>query len=106
MAGLFDDLAAAGVRRVDDESVDPVHRDFLRRKFEEEVRPLIAPVLLDAAGDTPFLKNHASLPGRGAVGRGGHVAKGSWTPDYAFLEVPSDVVGRFCTLPDRGADTK
>jgi polyphosphate kinase len=102
MGGLFDELAAAGVRRVDNESVDPVHRDFLRRKFEEEVRPLINPVLLDDSGETPFLKNHAVYLVVELWGGAG-VAKGSWTPDYALLEVPSDVLGRFSTLPDRGA---
>jgi polyphosphate kinase len=101
IGGLFDELAAAGVHRVDEESVDPVHRDLLRKRFEDDVRPLITPVPLEDSGDAPFLKNHTvylvvELWGEAAV------AKGSWTPDYALLEVPADALGRFGTLPDRG----
>ncbi len=102
MAGLFEELAAAGVVRVTDETVDPSHRDFLRRTFEEEIRPLIKPVLLDESGDPPFLENHAIYLVVELWG-GAAVARGSWTPDYALLEVPSEELGRFVTLPDRGA---
>ena len=102
IAGVFDELAAAGVRRVTNETVDPSHREFLRRKFEEEVRPLISPVLLEQ-GEPPFLENHAIYLVVELWGGGG-AAKGSWTPDYALIEVPSETLGRFVTLPERGAD--
>ena len=101
IAGLFDELAEAGVRRVTNETVDGEHRYFLRRNFDEEVRPLISSVLLDR-DEPPFLKNHAIYLVVELWGGGG-AAKDSWTPDYALVEVPSEVLGRFVTLPDRGA---
>jgi polyphosphate kinase len=103
LGGLFGELAAAGVRRVDENSVGPEHHDFLRETFDQQVRPLLEPVELDGAGERPFLKNHALYL---VVERWetDHAARASWTPQYVLIEIPSDSVGRFVTCPHRGGD--
>ena len=56
---IFAGLATAGIRMVDDESVDPRHDAFLRQAFDEKVRPQLAPIDLGEGDEArPFLKNH------------------------------------------------
>jgi len=102
LGGLFDELAQEGLRRVDNEGVDSVHDDFLRQTFEDTVRPLIEPVMLDAS-ERPFLKNHAVYLVV-ELWRKAFEKLESWTPSYALIEVPTDSLSRFITLPDRGPD--
>ena len=96
---LFDELAAEGIRRVTEETVDPEHQEFLRRTFDERVRPLIDPVVLDG-DDPPFLKNHAAylVVERWETKRG---TLESWVPTFVLIEVPA-TLERFLTLPHRG----
>lgn len=101
IGGILDELAASGVRRVDDTTVDPVHHDFIRSRFSQDVRPLIDPVMLDAEGGTPFLKNHEVYLVVELFEAGREVLD-SWIPSYALVEVPSSLP-RFVTLPERGA---
>jgi polyphosphate kinase len=103
LARVFEGLAASGIRRVDDESVDPRHDAFLRRTFDEKVRPLLAPIELGQGDEArPFLKNHAIYL---VVERweDSHATRESWTPSYVLLEVPSAALGRFIALPGNEA---
>ena len=98
LGGLFHELERAGVRRVDEVSVDPAHHDFLRRTFDERVRSLIVPLPLEGGGERPFLKNNCIYlvvelwPSALEQLR-------SWTPTYVLIEVPARAMGRFVTLP-------
>lgn len=103
LGGIFNELAAAGVRRVNDETVDRTHHQFLRTTFDEKVRPLIEPFLLDGDEGRPFLDNHAIYLVV-ELWEKEREALQSWTPTYSLVEVPSDGIGRFVTLPDRGGD--
>ncbi len=96
---LFQELEAAGVRRVDDLSVDPAHHGFLRRTFEERVAPHIVPIALEG-GERPFLKNNAIYLVVELWEAGGRELR-TWTPRYVLIEVPARAVGRFVTLPPR-----
>ena len=99
---VFSDLQAAGVRRVDEVTVAPIHHDFLRRLFDERVRPLITPLRLES-DERPFLENSAIylvVELWEAAREDAH----SWTPSYVLLEVPAKDVGRFVTLPHRGGE--
>lgn len=100
LGGIFAELEAHGVRRVDETSVAAGHHAFLRRTFEERVRPHIAPRRLE--GDAPpFLENNA-LYLVVEVWEPRVAESGSWTPSYVLVEVPSAAVGRFITLPHQG----
>jgi polyphosphate kinase len=100
LARVFAELAAAGVRRVDEATVHPAHHDFLRRTFEERVRPLLVPFPLEA-DERPFLENSAIYLVVELWESAG-VEVRTWTPTYVLLEVPARAVGRLVTLPDRG----
>jgi polyphosphate kinase len=99
---LFGELQAAGVWRVDEASVDPAHHEFLRRTFDDRVRPLIVPRSLEGA-ERPFLENNAIYLVVELWESAGQEVR-SWTPSYVLIEVPSKAVGRFVTLPRRGPD--
>jgi polyphosphate kinase len=99
---LFSDLQAAGVRRVDEMTVAPTHHDFLRRLFDERVRPLITPLRLESA-ERPFLDNSAIYLVV-ELWESAREDAHSWTPSYVLIEVPAKDVGRFVTLPHRGGE--
>ena len=94
---LFTALESAGIRRVDESTVDPAHHDFLRRTFAEIVQPLLVPAPLT---DKPFLRNNAIYLVVELWERA-RAELESWTPSYVLIEVPAKTVGRFVTLPAR-----
>jgi polyphosphate kinase len=94
---IFAELETVGVYRVSDTTVDPSHRAFLRRTFDELVRSRIVPRPLEGA-ERPFLENNAIY----LVVELWDSAKQetrSWTPSYVLIEVPAKEIGRFVTLP-------
>ena len=97
---LFDELGAAGVRRVDETTVDPDHHQFLKRTFEERVREHILPLPLEGGEARPFLKNN-TIYLIVELWQTALEQSRSWTPTYVLLEVPAKAVGRFITLPPR-----
>ena len=99
---VFAGLEAEGIRRVDHESVHPRHRAFLKRAFDEKVRPSLNPIDLgEGDAPVPFLKNHAIYLVV-ECWEGPRRTRASWTPSYMLVEVPSASVGRFISLPDDG----
>jgi len=99
---LWAELASAGVRRVDETTVDPAHHDFLRRTFDELVREHVVPQPLDAE-DRPFLVNNAIYLVV-ELWEAGPGELRSWTPSYVLLQVPTGAIGRFVTLPARSGE--
>ncbi|HET9949521.1 MAG TPA: polyphosphate kinase 1 [Longimicrobiales bacterium] len=102
LAEIFAELAAAGVRRVDEHTVDPAHHEFLRCTFDERVRPLIEPRPLDGPNGPPFLENN-TIHLVVELWNRDQAPLQSWTPTYVLVDVPSSRVGRFVTLPKRDA---
>lgn len=99
---ILDELAKQGIRRIDEASVRPEHREFLRNVFDETLAPLIEPIPLEGADGKPFLRNHQvylvveSWPRE-------RENRHSWTPVYSLVEVPSSIP-RFVSLPSAGGD--
>jgi polyphosphate kinase len=98
LAVLFEELAAAGIRRVDERSVDPRHHDFLRRFFEDRVREHVEPMMFEEGDGLPFLKNQSVYLVVELWDLEDETID-SWTPAYALVEVPRGLP-RFVTLPD------
>lgn len=97
---LFDELASEGVQRVDERTADPEHHEFLKKVFDESVRPCLE--TNELVGDQrPFLENHAVYL---VVERWPlhHEALKPRSPSYILVNVPSGELGRFTTLPGRG----
>jgi polyphosphate kinase len=104
LGGIFEELGAAGICRVDESGVPPEHHDFVVRTFEESVRPLLKPLFLGSGqgrGEgTPFLENRGVY----LVVELWDADAGrfdSWIPTYALVPVPSSIP-RFVTLPEDG----
>jgi polyphosphate kinase len=100
--GIFDALAAEGIRRVDESSVPESQAGFLRSYFERDVVPHLDPIFMAlegemaTEGDVPFLHNHAV-----------YLVVEIWRADEArqpgapcsvLVEVPASLP-RFVTLP-------
>ncbi len=95
---LMDELRSEGIHLVNDETVDAAHDTFLRETFTEQIAPHLQPMPLTGGDTPPFLKNHR-------VYLAAEVWEGSdtsWVPSYHLVEVPTDFVPRFFTLPPRG----
>lgn len=99
IGGIFDELAAEGIRRVDETSVPEEHHDFVRAYFDEHVRDEIDAVIL--GHETPFLENHGVY--LVVEVWDGEAEDRSWIPDCALVRVP-DSLPRFVSLPNTGGD--
>ncbi|MFY8195735.1 MAG: RNA degradosome polyphosphate kinase, partial [Novosphingobium sp.] len=60
LAGLKDDLAKAGIRIIDNDTLTKVEADWLRDYFEEHVVPVLTPQAIDPAHPFPFIANQGS----------------------------------------------
>jgi polyphosphate kinase len=81
---IFAALESAGIRRVDEATVDRAHRDFLRCTFEDTVRPLIEPIRLT---EKPFLENNTIYLVVELWDKA-RAELDSWTPGYVLLRCP------------------
>jgi len=89
-------LAEHGIHLVDERTVSPVHAEFLRSYFRDEVRPRLSPVRLSLDGEPAFLEDRqvylvveTRQPDEHAL---------AWQPGYTILKVP-DTLPRFLALP-------
>jgi len=98
---LMDEMRATGINLVNEETVDPVHDDFLRSTFRDTIAHHLDPAPLRGSDGPPFLKNHKVYLAV-EVWDGTDGVQTSWTPSYQLVEVPSGQVSRFITLPSRG----
>lgn len=93
--GLMSDLETEGIYRLDENGLDEEQAAFVRRYFNEMVRPLLVPLMLDPKRKIPELKDseiYLAITLRKA---------GRKTPMYAMIEIPS-ILPRFLVLPNRG----
>jgi hypothetical protein len=101
LGGLIDEMAREGIVRVDDETVDPAHDEFLRQTFRETVAHLIKPAPLKGEHGPPFLENNEVYLVVELWDRE-RETRDSWTPSYHLIDVPARETPRFVTLPTRG----
>jgi polyphosphate kinase len=97
---LLPSLAAEGIVLLNDQTVTAAQRSWLASYFEEAVRPHLHPMPLEADTPVPFLRNRVlylviELWPSGMRGWGG-------VPRYALLEIPTQILPRFITLPTEG----
>jgi polyphosphate kinase len=98
---VFGEVRAAlekeNVFLIDERQLLPEHREFVQRYFEESVRPMLVPIILDTLPEFPDLKNGVIyLAVRLESKQNG--AK----PRHALIEVSSDSLPRFLVLPSVG----
>ncbi len=56
-AGLVPGLADAGVRLGDPKGIEPVHREELGQRFEEQLFPVLTPLAVDPGHPFPYISN-------------------------------------------------
>ncbi len=96
---VIGELEAAGIRLVDEHHLTEAQTAHVREFFQAEVRPRLVPVICHRTRELPALRDqfiHLAveliLPNR-------------VSPVYAFIEVPTDSLSRFCVLPrENGSD--
>jgi polyphosphate kinase len=92
-------LAKHGIRFIDERSLSKEQRGFVMDYFTERVAPLLSTAAL-RAGNAPFIEDRklylvCELTQRGAARR-----------KHVLVNVPSDELGRFITLPARKGRTE
>jgi len=94
-ASLMRNLETEGIFRLDESGLDEDQSDFVKGYFNEMVRPLLVPLMLDPKRKIPELKDseiYLAITLRN---------KGSKTSRFAMIEIPSGLP-RFLVLPSRG----
>lgn len=90
-------LEDEGIYMINEQHLDGEHCDFVARYFQEKVRPLLVPIMLDCLPKFPYLGNQLIYL---AI----HLLKSSDKKDirYALIEIP-DRLPRFIELPQKDA---
>jgi polyphosphate kinase len=91
---LEKELEKENIFIVNESELNDKQQQFIQRYFEEEVRPALVPIMLDAVPQFPYLKNQVIYL---AI----QLTQGGETPScrYALIEVPTDVLPRYTVLP-------
>lgn len=95
--GLLDELREHNIIMINERQLTPDQLLFVRRYFVEKVRPNIVPIMLDKRRRFPSVKDkmiHLAIK----MYRSTEVDK----PDYALIELPTDLIPRFLVLPPEG----
>ena len=84
---------------VNDETLLPAHKDYLKELFYDQIKPLIQPVILDKRIST-FLQNKAIyLAVKLQLKKENPINSEKRRFKYAIVEIPSDKLSRFILLP-------
>jgi len=93
---LFAELEQEGVDLVDERQLTEEQSQYVREFFQTKVRPRLVPIICSRHRELPVLRDQfiylgveLAIPERKS-------------PLYAFIEVPTDSVSRFCILPKNG----
>ncbi|HEY5956439.1 MAG TPA: polyphosphate kinase 1, partial [Polyangiaceae bacterium] len=93
---LFDELEREGIDIVDERQLNDQQSRYVREFFQAKVRPRLVPIICSRTRELPALRDQfiylaveLTVPDR-------------VNPLYAFIEVPTDSLSRFCILPKVG----
>ncbi len=91
---LLKELQANQIHIVNERQLTPEQGDFVRNFFQQKVRGVLVPLMVDRIKDFPYLKDHSIYL---AVLLSD--SKGEHRNRYALIEIPSDIIPRFLVLP-------
>jgi len=94
---LLKDLAEQNIFIVDEKKLNSTQAAFVRDYFHRIVRSKLFPVMINRVGQFPDLRDR-SIYLAIALSRKGERDK----PQYALVEIPTDVLSRFVLLPKHG----
>ncbi|MGB0167116.1 MAG: polyphosphate kinase 1 [Luteibaculum sp.] len=90
--GLLDELREHNIIMLNERQLTPDQLLFVRKYFTEKVRPNLVPMMLDRKRKFPSVKDKMIYL---AI----KMQRQNRPPDYALLELPTEVVSRFLVLP-------
>ncbi|TXC81607.1 polyphosphate kinase 1 [Luteibaculum oceani] len=93
--GLLDELREDNIIMLNEKQLTPDQLLFVRKYFTEKVRPNIVPIMLDKRKRFPTVKDKMIYL---AI----KMHRENKAPDYALVELPTDVLPRFLVLPPQG----
>ena len=85
---ILPELTQKGIHLIDDAQFNEEQKEFAKRYFFEKIYPNITPVYFEG-DEAPFLKNKGLY----------FIVALADPEDLALVEIPSDIVPRFLTLP-------
>ncbi|MGQ1890484.1 polyphosphate kinase 1 [Thermophagus sp. OGC60D27] len=96
---IIRELEGHNVYMLDEKSLNEKQGDYVRRIFEQKVRPKLMPVIISKRRNLPDLKDDAIY--LGVILRNRRTGKSV----YSLLELPVDAVGRFFIVPSNSHST-
>lgn len=92
---ILEQLEQRGLYMINEKQLDANHSEFVKNYFDEKVRPVITPIMIDSLYKLPTLTDKHI-----------YLAVKLSSPDnnkirYALIEVPTDVRSRFVVLPEK-----
>ncbi len=94
---LLEELEEKGISFVNEKSLTAGQQDFVRKYFIDKVSAAVFTLLLTDKDRVPHLRDKSIYLAIKMVKR-----ENPDQPEYALIEVPSDLVGRFVVLPKYG----
>jgi polyphosphate kinase len=91
---ILNELERKGILIINELELNPLQADFVKNYFDENVFPVLSPIILSNVDKFPYLKDKSIYL----------VVKLNSTEldvhtDYALIEIPTDVLPRFIVLP-------
>jgi len=91
---ILGELEQRGIHIINELELNPIQTDFVKQYFDEQVFPVLSPIMMSNVDKFPYLKDKSIYLA---------VKLSSSDPsvhtDYSLIEVPTNVLPRFLVLP-------
>lgn len=91
---ILNELEQHGILIINELELNPLQADFVSRYFTENVFPVISPIILSNVEKFPYMKDKSIYLVVKMTSSEPDV-----NPDYALIEIPTNVLPRFIVLP-------
>ncbi len=98
-SSLHEELAENNIYFVNEKSISDSQADFVRSYFRKNIRPLLSPIMLSKMDGVGFLKDNF-----GYLAVDLYSSRKELKERYALIEIPTDRIKRFLTLPSDGTE--
>jgi polyphosphate kinase len=92
--GIVKELEEANIFIINEKQLNKEQAEYVKEYFEEKVLPALSPIMIQNLKTVPFLKDKSIYL---AVGLSHSDKKAS--TEYALIEIPTSIIGRFLVLP-------
>lgn len=99
--GILKELKKEKITLINEQQLNKVQQQFVRKFFDEEVRSNIIPLMIESLPQLPYLRDKSIY--LGVVMKKKNSA---YHQKYSLIEVPAKAVGRFILLPSRADEKK